>query len=429
MMDSQLTTFFLLLSSQGSRRLRGLRYLLAAVRAQQAIDLLQISPLYGAQISAAQCDLFVVLRVTSALENTALQALCQQISFAYPLQNDVPPLLSVLISQQLGQNTWLYLQPLAQMIYCIPALKACLPEDAWPVWPELTVATSEVLLRQYRLKKLPQTVQGTQLVGILNVTTNSFSDGGLYQDAEAALACCQRLLAAGAHCIDIGGESTRPGSELIDHQQEWQHLQPILTLLQQYWQTGDVYCLPDVSIDTRHAAIVEKALSFAIDWVNDVDGYAVRDIAHLIAATPIKYVAMHHLGIPPQKKYIPFSGVAIDYLCTWLAEKKQQLLDLNFSEQQLIFDPGIGFGNTPAQVRNIMQQAKQLQQQRAAVLIGHSRKSFMTDFTDIVYAERDVETAYLSTILAQQGIDYLRVHNVEMTMRSLVVANWFYQQE
>jgi len=197
--------------------------------------------------------------------------------------------------------------------------------DVHPNWEHPSVSLSSIpwlkngISAPYQTKRLEQPLKSPSLVGIINVTPDSFSDGGLYQAPKAALAQAKKLVDAGAEIIDIGAESTRPGASLLSPNEEWLRLCPVLEQLTPWPFPG---FQPQISIDTRHTETVERALAFHPDWINDVSGAECKCIAPLLAGTALRYVMMHHLGIPHNADTVLDPKLdPIDTLISWAKEQ------------------------------------------------------------------------------------------------------------
>lgn len=303
--------------------------------------------------------------------------------------------------------------------------------DLWPDWKHPTTDLSDLLRRwgsRYtgekapcNTKQTPLRLNGSALVGILNVTPDSFSDGGQYMTIPAALAQAEKMLLEGAEVLDIGAESTRPGAHPILAEDEWALLAPVLVALKencQHWPFK-----PKISVDTRHYFVAEKAVNMGIDWINDVSGFADAKMRELAAKNSIKCVVMHNLGVPAEKNVIlPDYPNLCEQILVWAEQRFNQLLDAGVNLNQLIFDVGIGFGKTAQQSRFLLRNIKQFRCLACPLLVGHSRKSFLDLFTEKSFIERDFETAMVSYQLASQGIDYLRVHNVGLNAQAIAMA-------
>jgi dihydropteroate synthase len=234
----------------------------------------------------------------------------------------------------------------------------------------------------------------TKLVGILNLTPDSFSDGGRLPDARAQVAALETLIGQGADVVDIGAESTRPGATPLTADEEWQRLSPFFAAL-----TPSHIAHP-LSLDTRHAINAKRALDKGFAWINDVSGFADPAMVAAVAGYDCKKVVMHSLTVPASKDVtLPEGADAVALLISWVRDVSSRLMG------DIIIDPGLGFGKTRAQNWHIVEHIGVLQSLGLPVLIGHSRKSFLG-------GERDEATLALSRKLIQKRVDYLRVHDV-----------------
>lgn len=274
-------------------------------------------------------------------------------------------------------------------------------------------------------RQIAHRIDTPEIVGILNITKDSFSDGGEYYAVEKALLQAQYLFANGADIIDIGAESTRPGAQPIDRKIEEQRLSLVLSEICSYWQKSTFK--PKISIDSKNLETIQKITAhYCIDWVNDVSGLTNPDIGQIVAEKQLKAVFMHNLGIPLQANVVLSSKKdLVKQVYDWAEKQLKALIKLGLRKEQLIFDVGIGFGKTADQSYLLLKEINRFSDLGLPILVGHSRKSFLTRYTDYPAAERDIETAAVSSYLAQQKVDYLRVHNVAHTMRALRVLKSF----
>ena len=273
----------------------------------------------------------------------------------------------------------------------------------------------------FKTRQIHHRVDTPYMVGILNVTPNSFSEGGLYFDQDKAFQHMLRLFDSGADVIDIGAESTRPhNQDRLSLKEEWNRLSPILKKYQSYFK-GQAF-KPKISIDTRSAYVAENALKFDIDFINDVSALEDPLMIDVVKEANVQLIFMHNLGIPPSKqKVLPQISAPLEVIKQWAEDKKEMLINKGVEKSHLIFDPGIGFGKTPKQNIEIIQKINELKSLKLPILVGHSRKSFLEYFTHHPPDERDLETAYLGAYLAHQGVEYLRVHDVPSVMQCLKV--------
>lgn len=243
-------------------------------------------------------------------------------------------------------------------------------------------------------------------VAVLNITPDSFSDGGCFITPESALQQLDALIEQGAGVIDIGAQSTRPNADMLDAATEWQRLQPVLADTIALCHARDVLA----SIDTIHPENAARAIALGVDWVNDVNGFADADMIAAVKHSDCKLVVMHSLSVPADPDiHLPPECNVIQEVLSWFETRATQI---GVNRSRLIFDAGIGFGKTAQQSLQLVLRAAELKQVGVPLLIGHSRKSFLSLFTDAQPAERDDLTLAFSAMLLHAGVDYLRVHNV-----------------
>ncbi len=271
-------------------------------------------------------------------------------------------------------------------------------------------------------QQIAQRLQAPQLVGILNVTPDSFSDGGHYLAIDAAVQQIHHLIATGAEIIDIGAESTSPSANPITAAIEWQRLEPVLMALQQLRHQFDIE--PRFSIDTHHATVAAKALALGVDWINDVSGLDDPAMRELILQTHCDCIVMHHLSLPERRDHVlPREQDTTMLVYEWAEKRLEQLQQLGIARDRIIFDPGIGFGKMAEQSLLVLKHIQHFHTLGTRLLIGHSRKTFLSLFTNAPFAKRDTETLALSLYLAKQQVDYLRVHDVDACARALKVMD------
>lgn len=262
--------------------------------------------------------------------------------------------------------------------------------------PDLVIPHPELLKRDFALKPMieiaPHLVpRNTKLVGILNLTPDSFSDGGQY-NGNAAIARLEELIESGADVVDIGAESTRPNATPLSAEDEWARLSPFFAALTPH------HIHTVLSLDTRHADNAKRALDKGFKWINDVSGFQDKLMREAVSGADCTCVAMHSLTVPADKNITLPEGSDV------IAELKKWAHSLELAGQ-VILDPGIGFGKTAAQSWDIIHRADELKALGFPILIGHSRKSFLP-------GEKDAATLELSKKLIAAGVDYLRVHDI-----------------
>jgi dihydropteroate synthase len=252
------------------------------------------------------------------------------------------------------------------------------------------------------------------IVGVLNVTPDSFSDGGRYVDLDAAIAHAVSLRAAGADFIDVGGESTRPGAARVDPKAERKRVVPVLKALLE----RDI----PVSVDTMNSSTARAAANAGVLVVNDVSGgLADPEMYRTVAETGVHYIASHWRG-PSATMDVEavYKNVVLEVRDA-LKARIAEMLVWGISPDRIVLDPGLGFAKTADHNWALLKALPRLESIGYPLLIGASRKRFLAPFADddAPTSERDFATAVISALAAQAGIWGLRVHDVESTARAL----------
>jgi dihydropteroate synthase len=253
-----------------------------------------------------------------------------------------------------------------------------------------------------------------RLMGVVNVTPDSFSDGGLYLDPEAAIAHGEELVAQGAEILDIGGESTRPGADAVDAEEELARIEPVIAAL-----AGTA----TVSIDTSKAAVAAAALDGGAEIVNDVT--ALRgdsEMAALCAERSVGVVLMHMRGNPRTMQADPVYEDVVDEVKAFLAERLEFAVAGGVDEERVWLDPGIGFGKTREHNFELLRRLGELRALGRPLVIGTSRKSFIGAVDGSPASERLGGTIASSVLAAAEGADVLRVHDVAEVGQAMRVA-------
>ncbi len=254
-------------------------------------------------------------------------------------------------------------------------------------------------------------------MGIVNVTPDSFSDGGVADNLENLQEKLNSWIDAGIHILDIGAESTRPSAKPLSPKEEWQRLKPALKMVQKL--SKPLAFPPLLSVDTRHAKVAKKALRYGMNWLNDVTGLAEPKLQKIANREDIQTVAMHSLSVPVDPKdHLEADRGATEQLEDWLRQRQTQWQSAGLNLHNILLDPGIGFGKTSLQNQALLKDCKNLRALGHRLLIGHSRKSFMNEFSQAQYSDRDLETLGVSMALCGQGVDVIRVHEPLSHMRA-----------
>ena len=258
------------------------------------------------------------------------------------------------------------------------------------------------------------------LMGILNTTPDSFSDGGRFEKCGAALDHALQMISEGAMIIDIGGESTRPGAPPVDADDEMLRVLPVIEALRAQWDGF-------ISVDTQKASVAKVALESGADIVNDVSGLmADPEMIEVCAASDCGLVVMHMQGNPESMQESPSYQNVVEEIRAFFAERLSTLSSSRISADRVCFDPGIGFGKSLTHNLEILRNIDRLAPSGSPLLLGISRKSFLSKITPATEpAERDAPTAAVTAIMRGKGIMLHRVHNVKANLAALRAAETF----
>lgn len=251
------------------------------------------------------------------------------------------------------------------------------------------------------------------VMGILNVTPDSFSDGGRYQEPGAAVARGLELLAQGADIVDVGAESTRPGSAAVPAAEQWRRLEPVLR--------GLAAARPEatLSLDTRLAEVAERGLSLGVHIVNDVSALSDRAMSGVVASAGAGLVLMHMRGTPENMQQDTTYGDVTAEVAMFLQTRAAAARAAGVAEEAVAFDPGIGFGKSAAGSLELLVRLPELTALGRPVLVGASRKSFLARITgdEGPPADRVPASLAAAALAVDGGATILRVHDVAATAR------------
>lgn len=294
----------------------------------------------------------------------------------------------------------------------------------------------------------------TLLCGILNVTPDSFSDGGRYQTIERALGQARKLIAEGARMLDIGGESTRPGSHFVEIQEEIQRVVPVIEAIR---AESDIL----ISVDTWKSEVARAAIEAGADLVNDITGLlGDSQMARVIAEARAGAILMfnpvmarpHHpssvifptFGFEPafsSEELERFDQLSIpECMWTFFAKSLQKAEAAGLSQDQLFLDPGIGFGLTKRENLQLLQDLKTIHAKGYPIFLGVSRKRFVVNIleeegfetnpeTKEGFYNRDLASSHLTSIAASQGVEIVRVHDVPLHKMAVAIGNSIHQAD
>lgn len=253
-----------------------------------------------------------------------------------------------------------------------------------------------------------------RVMGIVNVTPDSFSDGNPFRDLSSTLKHCELLLKKGAHILDIGGESSRPGAQSISVEEELRRVLPVVKEAVRY----DV----PLSIDTCKPQVMRAVLDAGADIINDIWALRQPGAMDVVSQHSRCGVCLMHMHAQPQDMQIrPMQGMVANEVLHFLKTRLQILIEQGVDAQRIALDPGIGFGKTVDQNFELLVQQRQLNALGQPILVGWSRKSSLGVVTGCEVDERLVPSVVAAILAAERGARILRVHDVEATLQALAV--------
>lgn len=256
--------------------------------------------------------------------------------------------------------------------------------------------------------------RGTKLVGILNSTTNSFSDGGMYNDFEKAKEHLLELISDGADIIDIGAESTKAYSSPVSPKEQLEKLLPIIDFAKNK---------TTISIDTRSAIVAEECINAGANIINDVSGFDYDEkMVDVIAKHNIPIIIQHSQGTPETMQISPHYNNLIEDIFLNLKKK----IDFAHSKniKNIIIDPGIGFGKTKEDNFEIIKRIEEFQSLNCPIMLGISRKSLL-DMPNADNLAKDIYTTAINALAIERNVDYIRVHNIKMHRKLIDLMDMF----
>jgi dihydropteroate synthase len=255
-----------------------------------------------------------------------------------------------------------------------------------------------------------------RVMGIINVTPDSFSDGGRYATARAAIQRCEQLLLDGAHILDIGGESSRPGTPPVPLDEELARLLPVL-------REAVTLGVP-ISVDTYKPEVMRQVLDLGVDIINDIWALRRPGAREAIAGHPSCGVCLMHMhGEPETMQRAPMEGDAVPQVHSFLAQATATLRDAGVAPARISWDPGIGFGKTVEQNFALLARQRELLADGYPLVAGWSRKSSLGNVTGLPVNERLAPSLAAALLAAERGAQVLRVHDVKETRAALKVRD------
>lgn len=255
-----------------------------------------------------------------------------------------------------------------------------------------------------------------RVMGIVNVTPDSFSDGGRYASTRSAVAHCEQLLVQGAHILDLGGESSRPGTPPVPQEEELARLLPVL-------REAVTLGVP-VSVDTYKPEVMRQALEIGADIINDIWALRQPGAREAVAAHPLCGACLMHMhGEPQTMQRSPMQGDAIPQVMAFLERETSALRGLGVARERIVWDMGIGFGKSVEQNFALLARQKELLDAGYPLLAGWSRKSSLGTVTGLPVNDRVAASVAAALLAVERGARVVRVHDVRETIAALKVWN------
>jgi dihydropteroate synthase len=259
-------------------------------------------------------------------------------------------------------------------------------------------------------------LEAAVVMGVLNVTPDSFSDGGLYRAPGAALARAEQMVEEGASIVDVGGESTRPGASRVDSLEEIRRVLPVIERI-----AARLPLL--ISVDTSNPELMRRAASAGAHMINDVRALRVPGAIEAAAAGNLGVCLMHMRGEPPDMQRDPVYGDVVAEIREFLQERVRACEEAGIERERLCLDPGFGFGKTTAHNLELMQHLAEFASLDRPLCVGLSRKSLVAALTGRPAAERMAGSVALATVAVLRGARIVRAHDVAATVDAVRIAN------
>ncbi len=261
-----------------------------------------------------------------------------------------------------------------------------------------------------------------RIMGIINVTPDSFSDGGKFFDRDAALKQAEKLISDGADILDIGGESTRPGSDIVAEQEEIERVAPVIEMI------SAEFDIP-ISIDTMKPGVMTAAVKAGAGLINDVNALRMEGALEAAVELKVPVCLMHMQGTPQTMQQEPHYDDVVNEVKTFLLERVDTCLKAGIKAEHIMLDPGFGFGKRARHNLRLMKHLSVLTDLPYPVLVGVSRKSIIGDMLKVSVDERLAGSLSLASIATWQGAKLIRTHDVKETYQAVKLSQAVMQVE
>lgn len=252
-------------------------------------------------------------------------------------------------------------------------------------------------------------------MGVVNLTPDSFSDGGEFIEPDRAIAHAERLLVEGADILDIGGESTRPGAQAVSAEEEWRRIAPVLRALRE---------VPvPISIDTMKPDVMRAAIDQGAAMINDVNALRAPGALEVIAQNEVAVCLMHMQGEPRSMQQAPHYADVVQEVKSFLQERVRKAIDHGIQRERIIIDPGFGFGKSAEHNLTLLRELRIFTELSLPILVGWSRKSTLGQLTGKPVHDRLAASLAAALLAVERGATIVRVHDVAATRDALAVLN------
>ncbi|MBI3026750.1 dihydropteroate synthase [Candidatus Woesearchaeota archaeon] len=270
------------------------------------------------------------------------------------------------------------------------------------------------MLKDIKCGKFNLKFHKTLLMGIINVTPDSFSDGGLFINADKAVEHAKQMVIDGAEIIDVGGESTRPGSNFVSEKEELKRLKPVIKRLASEVEVP-------ISIDTYKPEVAKECLNLGAHLVNDITALANTEMINVVKKYSAPVVIMHMKGTPKSMQQNPVYADVVKEIKEFLNYRVAEARKAGIKD--IIIDPGIGFGKTTEHNLQILKRLSEFKDMQCPVLVGVSRKSFIGNISGMAVGERLEGTIASISIAIMNGANIVRVHDIKECKRAVQIAD------
>jgi dihydropteroate synthase len=279
---------------------------------------------------------------------------------------------------------------------------------------ECSMKQPQTFLKTWKIRNRDLSLETPKVMGILNITPDSFSDGGRFLKPEDAILQAEKFVEEGADILDIGAESTRPGARPIDIEDEWKRLEPVLKVL------SSKIKIP-ISLDTRHTTIAERSIEAGVEIINDVSCASDPQLLKIVSVAKVGYILMHTRGEPANMMQQAVYKNVVEEVQNEISQALERVLKAGVDKDRICLDPGIGFAKNPEQSYNLLEKLDSFNALGYPLLVGVSRKRLIRQEVGEDEMSLKIGNVVAGLLALQRGAKILRVHDVAETRTALKV--------